>query len=325
MKKTKILTALMLLIAAALMLTGCGAAKDDAVIRIGGLTGPTSMGLVKIMEDSAAGTAANSYEFTVAGSADELTPKLVKGELDMAALPANLASVLYNNTDGAVEVLAVNTLGVLYIVQKNAVIASLSDLRGQTIYATGKGSTPEYNLRYILSQNGIDPDKDVTIEWKSEPTEVVALLKTAESGVAMLPQPYVTIAQGQVEGLAVAIDLTAEWDKLGNGSTMITGVLVARREFVEAHPALIKAFLEEYETSIAYVNTNAADAAQLIEKHGIFKAAVAEKAIPYCNIAFFSGAEMKPALEGYLKVLFDAKPASVGGNLPGASFYYESK
>ena len=295
--------------------------KDDTVIRIGGMTGPTSIGLVKVMEDNDAGTAKNNYEFTIVGAADEITPKLVKGELDIAALPANVASVLYNNTNGKVKLLAINTLGVLYIVQKGETVASVADLKGKTIYATGKGQTPEFTLRYILTQNGIDPDRDVTIEFKSEPAEIVAILKNG-NGIAMLPQPYVTVAKGQVEGLETALDLTAEWDKVGNGTQLLTGTLVIRAEFAQQHPDLVAAFLEEYKASTKYVNANVEDAANLVEKFGIFKAAVAKVAIPQCNITFIAGNDMKPLVDGYLKVLFDQKEASVGGKLPDDNFYY---
>ncbi|MBQ9079641.1 MAG: ABC transporter substrate-binding protein [Clostridia bacterium] len=297
---------------------------DDVTIRVGGMTGPTSIGLVKLMQDNEAGTSKNKYDFTVVGAADEITPKLIQGELDIAALPANLASVLYNNTEGKVKLLAINTLGVLYIVQKGETVTSVADLKGKTIYATGKGSTPEYTLRHILTQNGIDPDKDVTIEFKSEPTEIVAVLKNG-NGIAMLPQPYVTVAKSQVEGLETALDLTAEWDKIGNGTRLLTGTLVVRTEFAEAHPELIASFLEEYKASTEYVNANVEDAANLVEKFGIFKAAVAKVAIPQCNITFVAGEDLKPLIEGYLKVLFDQKPASVGGKLPDDNFYYINK
>lgn len=291
-------------------------------MRIAGMTGPTSMGMAKLMESAEAGNAKNNYIFTIAGSADEITPKLIKGELDVAAVPANLASVLYNNTDKKVRLLAVNTLGVLYIVEKGNEIDKFTDLKGKTIYATGKGSVPEYNLRYLLSQNGIDPDKDITIEWKSEPNEVVALLKNSEKGVAMLPQPYVTIAGSQVEGLRTAVDLTEEWDKLGNDSSLITGVVIARSDFVDKYPGQIAAFLDEYRLSVEYVNANVDEAAQLIEKFGIFKAAVAKQALPYCNIVFIEGEEMKTAVSGYLSVLFEQNPKAVGGNLPDEGFYF---
>jgi NitT/TauT family transport system substrate-binding protein len=291
-------------------------------IRIAGLKGPTSMGMVKLMEEAEEGNTANDYTFTIAGSADEVTPKLTQGEYDIAAVPANLASVLYNNTDGQVQLLAINTLGVLYIVDKGDTVQSIDDLRGQTIYATGKGSTPEYTLNYILSQNGIDPEKDVTIEWYSEPTEVVQLLAQGENGIAMLPQPYVTVAQTQVEGLRVAIDLNQAWEDLDNGSLPITGVLVVRTEFAEKHPEQIAEFLKEYQESTQWVNANVAEAAQLVEKFGIVKAAVAEKAIPYCNITYIAGTEMKTAMSGYLEVLYEQNPKAVGGKLPGDSFYY---
>ena len=323
MKKTISLILVLALIVVAF--AGCDAQpkEEDVTIRIGGLKGPTSMGLVKVMADNETGSAANDYAFTIAGSADEVTPKLIQGELDIAAVPANLASVLYNNTEGAVQLLAINTLGVIYIVEKGETVASVADLAGKTIYATGKGSTPEYALRYILSENGIDPDKDVTIEWKSEPTEVVSTLASAEGGVAMLPQPYVTVAQSSVEGLRIAIDLTEAWDALENGSMLLTGVLLVRKDFAENHPRAIADFLKEYEASTAYVNENNADAAQLIEKFDIVKAAVAEKALPYCNITYIAGTDMKAPMDGYLKVLYDQNAASVGGTIPGDDFYYE--
>ena len=238
-------------------------------------------------------------------------------------MPANLASVLYNNTEGAVQLLAINTLGVIYIVEKGETVNSIADLAGKTIYATGKGSTPEYALRYILSENGVDPDTDVTIEWKSEPTEVVSTLAAAESGVAMLPQPFVTVAQNSVEGLRVAIDLTEAWDALDNGSMLLTGVLIVRKDFAEEHPQAIADFLEEYQASTEYVNENIAEAAQLVEKFDIVQAAIAEKAIPYCNITYIAGTDMKEPMDGYLQVLFEQNADSVGGTLPGDDFYYE--
>lgn len=294
----------------------------DNTVRIGGLKGPTSMGLVKLMQDNADGTSKLNYEFTVEATADMITPLLIKGELDMAAVPANLASVLYNNTEGKIKVLAINTLGVLYIVEKNSSVSSIADLKGKTVYATGKGSTPEYNLRYLLSQAGLDPDKDVTIEWKSEPSEVVALLKQSDSGVAMLPQPYVTVAQTQISELNVAINLNDEWDKLDNGSMMVTGVLVASADFVDNNKDYVDAFLAEYKASTEYINANPAEASVWVEEKIGVKAAVAEKAVPFCNITFISGEAMKDALSGYLNILFEQNAKSVGGAMPADGFYY---
>ena len=299
------------------------ASAEKTTIRIGGLKGPTSIGMVKLMEDDETNSTANDYDFTVAGSADELTPLLIRGELDMAAIPANLASVLYNRTEGAIQILAVNTLGVLYIVETGNSVQSLADLKGKTIYATGKGSTPEYTLLYLLEKAGLDPEKDVTVEFKSEPTEVVALLKAQPEAVAMLPQPYVTAAQAQVEGLRIAVDLNEAWEAAETGSKLLTGTIVVRREFAEANPEAIEAFVTEYRASTEFANENVSEAAQLVEKYGIATAAIAEKASPYCNITCMEGAEMKAAMQVYLGVLYEKNPDSVGGALPDDAFYYE--
>ena len=290
--------------------------------RIAALKGPTAMGLVKLMSDAPSSVNGPLYDFTLAGSADEVTPALIKGELDMACVPANLAAVLYNKTEGAVQVLAVNTLGVLYIVENGESVQSLADLKGKTVVVAGKGSTPEYALRYLLSENGIDPDADVTLDWKSEHSECVAALASGQASIALLPQPFVTVAQSKLEGLRMALDLTAEWDKLDNGSTLITGVIVARRDFVEAHPAAVSSFLTAYAASVDWVNANVSDAAALIGEYGIVDAAVAEKALPYCNIVCITGAELLEKLPGYLYVLCNADPAAVGGAMPDNSFYF---
>lgn len=292
------------------------------LVHLAGLKGPTTMGMVKLLDDAENGLTANDYEFTLAGSADEISPKFLKGELDIIAAPVNLGAVLSKNSGGAVEMLAVNTLGVVYIVEKNGqTIQSLKDLAGKTVYATGRGSTPEYALTYLLAQNGLDINKDVDMQWKSEPTEIVALMNTAENAVAMLPQPYVTVAGNQFSTLRIAVDLTAEWDALGNGSQFLTAGIFVRRAFAEEHPEAVKAFLADYSASTQFVTENVADAAQLVEKYGIVKAPVAQKAIPYCNIVCITGSSMKTMTQGYLKVLFDLNPKAVGGELPGDAFY----
>ena len=297
--------------------------NEEVEIRIAGLTGPTTMGLVQLLDQADQGKTTNKYAFSLHGSADEVTPKLIQGELDMAAIPANLASVLYNNTEGKVKLLAVNTLGVLYIVEKGDTVSSMEDLKGKTIYCTGKGSVPEYALRYLLNENGINPDNDVALEWKSEPAEVVALLSQADSGVAMLPQPYVTVAKSKVQNLRIAINLNNEWEKLDNGSLMITGVIVVRSDFSAKYPEQIKNFLDDYKKSIEYINLNIEEGAALVEKYNIVNAAVAKEAIPYCNITYMDGTDMKTAMEGYLNVLYEQNPKSVGGKLPGEDFYYK--
>ena len=301
-------------------------AEEDAVypLHIGALKGPTAMGLVEMMERRGVTASVYSWDFQLAGSADELTPRLIKGELDIACVPANLASVLYNKTEGQIVTLAVNTLGVLYIVENNGeTVQSISDLAGKTIVAAGKGSTPEFGLRYLLEQNGLNPDQDVTIDWKSEHAECVSALASGAADIALLPQPFVTAAQAKLEDLRVALDLTAEWDALSNGSAMITGVAVARRTFVEEHPETVERFLREYKASVDWVNGNAAEAGALIAELGILESAdVAEKALPYCNIVCITGTEQKEKLSGYLRVLADTEPASVGGALPGDDFFY---
>ena len=340
-KNLKYLLALCLTLALVFSLAACGqkaeetpdGTQDDqqteqeeftpASYSIAALKGPTAMGLVKLMKDSENGeTSGNDYTFTLAGSADEVTPALIKGELDMACVPANLAAVLYNKTEGAVQVLAVNTLGVLYIVENGESVQSLADLKGKTVVAAGKGSTPEYALRYLLSENGIDPDADVTLDWKSEHSECVAALASGQASIALLPQPFVTVAQSKIDGLRMALDLTEEWDKLDNGSALITGVIVARSDFIEAHPAAVGSFLTAYAASVDWVNANTADAAALIGEYGIVDAAVAEKALPYCNIVCITGAELLEKLPGYLSVLYNADPAAVGGAMPDNSFYF---
>lgn len=327
MKSLKIAS---LFLSAALILclfAGCGKTgqKDTTVINIGGLKGPTTMGMVKLMEDCKDEDSDINCSFTVAAAADELTPGFIKGELDVIGVPANLASVLYNRTEGQTVLLAINTLGVLYMVEKGDSVSSVQDLKGKTIYATGKGTTPEYALRYVLTSAGIDPDKDVTIEWKSEATEVVGVLSKSDTGIAMLPQPFVTVAQTSIPELRIALDMTEQWDKVGGEGKLVTGVLVARKAFVEEHPSLVKKLLEKYAESTEYVNENPEQAATLIENVGIVKAAVAKKAIPYCNICCITGSGMKQAVSGYLGVLYSLNPAAVGGNLPENDFYYEGK
>ena len=324
MKKTFVL-AFILITAASLFAMG---AKEDAdysvlnpvKVRVAALKGPTAMGMVKLMEDSGEGSVnGNSYEFTVVGAPTEITPMLVKGEVDIAALPANLAAVIYNNTKGKVKVLAVNTLGVLYICENGNSVSSIEDLKGKTIYSSGKGSSPEYALDYILEQNGLS---DLPIEWKSEHAECVAALLNDPDAVALLPQPFATTAIMKNPSIRIALDLNKEWDKVSPESALLTGVVVARTDFVEKEGAAVEKFLEEYGKSTAWVNENVAESSLMIGNLGIVTAQVAEKALPYCNIVCITGPEMKERLSGYLEVLYNANAKSVGGVLPGEDFYY---
>ena len=287
-------------------------------LRVAGLKGPTTMGLVNLMESEEGA----NYTFSMYGAADEIVPLLVKGELDAAAVPANLAATLYQKTQGQVEVACVNTLGVLYIVENGDTVQSVADLKGQTIVTTGKGTTPEYVLRYVLSQNGLDPDADVNIVYCSEATEDLSQVQAGQATIAMLPQPFVTSALSQVEGLRVALDMNEEWQKVA-GSQLVTGVLVVRKDAVEADPEAFEEFLNGYAASVEAANTDLEGTAALCETYGIVaKAALAQKALPECNIVFERGEQMKTDLVNYFQVLYDADPSSVGGAMPADDFYY---
>ena len=298
------------------------APKERAKVNVAVLKGPTAIGMLKLMSDDEAGTSANDYDFTIAGAADAIVGSVVKGEIPIAAVPCNLAATLWNKTNGGVSVVAVNTLGVLYILETGNSIQSVADLKGKTIFTTGAGTTPEYTLRYLLSKNNIDPDKDVTIVFLSEASEVAA--KMAAGGddiIAMLPMPFVISVLSQNENARIALDVTKEWEKT-DSSTVVTGVIIVNNDFLKNNKETVDAFLDEYALSTAYANEQVEETAALSEHFDIFKAAVAKKAIPYCNIVFKTGDDMKAAVSAYLSVLFDANPASVGGKLPDDSFYY---
>ena len=321
MKKLLALICLMALCAS------CGLAAGEGA-DILALKGPTAMGMVQMMDESENGSLADSgFRFSIAASTDEVTLAIVQGKADIAAVPANLASVLYNNTDGEVQVLAINTLGVIYIVEQGEDIQTVQDLKGRTIYASGKGASPEYALNYILRENGIDPEKDVAIEWKSEHAECLAALLANENAIAMLPQPFVTTAQLKSEGLRVALDLTEEWDRLQAGSAapsaMITGVVIARRDFVQQNPETVSAFLDAYAQSVSFVQNNNDAAAALVGSYDIVPENVARLALPQCNITFIEGDAMQEMLGGYLAVLLEQNPKAVGGALPDQDFYYK--
>ncbi len=307
--------------------SGAQAQAEPADVNVMALKGPTAMGMVKLMDDADSGNVdTENYSFEIAASADEVTPKLIQGDADIAAVPANLASVLYNKTEGQIQVMAVNTLGVLYIVENGDSVQSVTDLAGRTIYASGKGSTPEYALNFILEKNGLTPGTDVTIEWKSEHSECVSAIAQDPEGIAMLPQPFVTTAQTKNPDLRVALDLTEEWDKVMENeetkSSLLTGVVVVRKEFAEENPEAVEDFLDRYADSVDYVNNNVEDAAKLVGNYDIVTEDVAVKAIPECNIVCITGEDMKEQLSGYLAVLKDANPESIGGELPGDDFYY---
>lgn len=289
-------------------------------VHVGGMKGPTSMGLVNFMnEEETDGD--EEYTFQMVTAADELTAAFTSGDVDIALVPANMASVLYNKTEGKIQVIDVNTLGVLYIVTADESITKVADLAGKTVYSTGKGQTPEYVLNYLLDANGISQD-DVTVEFKSEATEVVSALVQDETAIGILPQPFATVACKQNESLKEVCDLTKEWDAVGKG-TLVTGVTIAKKAFIEENPQAIEEFLDEHEDSIEEAVENPSSTAELVAEAGIVeKAPIAEAALPKCNLKYLDGEEMKSALSGYLEVLLEQNPDSIGGSLPGDDFYY---
>jgi len=305
-----------------MMLMGVSAVAENTLPRVAAMKGPTAMGMVKMMNDNP-----DAYQFEIQAAIDVVTQKLVKGEVDIAAVPANVASVLYNNTKGKIQVLAVNTLGVLYIVENGDSVKSVEDLKGKTIYASGKGATPEYALNYLIEENGLK--NDVTIEYKAEHAECLAALLANEGSVAMLPQPFVTTAQMKNDKIRIALDMNKEWETLQadkeTKSALLTGVVVARTEFVQNNPQAVADFLDLYHQSVEYTNANVEEAAKLIgsETYNIIPEAVAKIALPYCQIVCIEGAEMQEKLSGYLSVLFAQNPSAVGGQLPDEAFYFK--
>ena len=301
------------------------APAEETLVRVGGLKGPTTMGLVKLMQDAENGEAQNAYEFTMVTAADELTAMVAGDQVDIALLPANVASVLYHKTNQNVSVIDINTLGVLYLVSGDTSITSLDQLAGKTVYPTGKGTTPDYVFNYLLSSAGLSAE-DVTLDFRSEATEVAAILAENPEAVGLLPQPFVTVALSQNDALSIIMDLTEEWDKLqaeNSNSRLVTGVTIVNNDFLSSHPDMVDAFLEEHEASALYTDNHPAEAAELIAAAEIVaKAPIAEQALPYCNITCITGEDMKEALSGYLEVLYEQAPESVGGSLPDDAFYY---
>lgn len=290
-------------------------------IRVASLKGPTSLGLLQMMSEADSNTLANNYKFDIYQAADEIVTKVVKGEVDIALIPANVASILYQKTSNQVQVVDINTLGVLYVVEHGDTIQSVADLANKTLCMTGKGTVPEFALSYLLSKNGLSMD-DVNVEFKSEPAEVVAFLSTQEDAIGILPQPFVASAMMQDDSIRIALDLTQEWNKVDTESNLITGVTIVRKEFLTENEEAVEQFIAEHAQSVDDANNNVEDTAALAESFDIVKAAVAKVAIPYCNIVSITGDEMKKQLSGYLKTLYDANAESVGGTLPDEGFYY---
>lgn len=301
--------------------------KYEAVdMSVAYMTGPTGIGMAKLNADSDAKLTANNYIFTVAAAATDIVPKFIKGEINIASVPTNVAATLYNNEKiaGKVRMLAVNTYGVLSILEKGETIKSISDLKGKTIYSTGKGQNPEYILNYILTKNGINPSTDLTINYVSS-DDLKAKLITGEAEIAMAPEPLATAVMVQNQALNRVLSINDEWSKVSDTSLMM-GCVIALDSYVQSNPKAIEKFLEEYEKSIKYATTNIDETAKYCETYGIApKAAIAKKSIPICNLCFVTGEEMKTNVNGYFNVLFNANPTSIGGKLPADDLYYKTK
>ncbi len=335
MKHIKSLVSLLLALTLALSLTACGTQAntepeqpDDtptpAEVNLYVLSGPTGIGAMNLWAAADAGETQNTYHITMPGANDEVVAAISNGDADIAAVATNLAATLYNKTSGGVTVLAVNTLGVLSLLGNGQEIASIADLAGKTIYAPGQGANPEYILRYVLTGNGLDPDKNVTIQFVGEGSELLTVWQTDPEAIIMAPQPVATSILMQNENAVTLFNMTDEWDKVSGGdSTLMMGCVIVRNEFLQENPGAVELFLQEYAASIEKAQSDVEGTAALCEQYGLIpKAALAKAAIPSCGLTFVTGAEMKSALSGYLQVMFDADPKSVGGAMPGDDFYY---
>ncbi len=344
--------ALALALALCLVLAGCGgkegepsaqpseqptpqptpsAAAERPAVNLAVLSGPTGVGAAKLLFDSDAGVTQNDYHYTICTENPQVTAGLTSGEFDIAAVATNVAANLYNKSNGGVQLAAINTLGVLYILAPAASpVYDLSELQGKTLYATGQGANPQYALDYLLTESGLDPKADVEIVWGTA-DEVNQAMLTGQADACMLPVPAATALEAKSEGkIKSCISLSDVWDELQNGSQLTMGCVVVRTEFAEEHPEVVSAFLEEYAASIAFMAAPESMAlssndnpAQLVAAYGLApNAAIAGKAIPQCNLVCLTGEEMRSAIQGYYEVLYQADPNSIGGSIPDDAFYF---
>ncbi len=327
--KTRKIVGLMLCIALLLsVFAGCGAKEEELIggeMNVGVLKGPTGIGASYLMDKSDKGETVNQYTFTLASQPTDLVGAFTQGELDVIALPTNVAASLYQKLNNQVQIVAINTLSVLYVLENGNTVNSIKDLEGKTIYANGQGANPEYILNYLLKSNGLTPGENVNVEFKT-PDEILAIMttETEEDNVCMLPVPYVTTVLMKNANCRIAVDLAEAWNEVTDEGEITTGCLVVRREYAEANPDAMKTFLAEYKESTEYVVANPKEVSELVANYEITgSAAIAEAAIPQCNIVCITGEDMQPALEGYYKVLFDADPTSIGGAIPDEGFYFK--
>lgn len=301
-----------------------GGAETKTTVKVAALKGPTGLSMVKLMKDGEKGETAGKYEFSLVNTPDEIVAKLSSGEIDVGAAPTNLAATLYNKAGGRVQLAAVTTLGVLYVLTNGEQVESVKDLKGKTVASSGQGATPEYAFDYILKQNGLEAGKDVKVEFTADHAELAASMIAGKTKLAVLPEPFVTQVTAKNGNVKVALNLTDEWDKASGGKSVLTmGCLIVRRDFAEKNKEAFDAFLDEYKASAEYAVSNGKETAELSGKYGVMDASVAQKAIPNCGIVYLDGDDMRSKIPDFLQILYSGNPKSVGGKLPGDDFYYK--
>lgn len=321
----KKIISILLMITLVFSLAACGKKTEPKNISVACIKGPTGVGMAQLMDNAEKGNGENNYNFKVVSSADEISGKIISGEINIASVPTNLAAKLYNKTQGKIVMLAVNTLGVLSIMENGNTIKSVADLKGKTIYSTGKGSNPEYILRHILKENGLDPDRDVKLQFLAANDKLVASLVSGKAQVALVPEPAASTVNAKKSTVNKVLDVNEEWEKISDSKLMM-GCIVALKSYVEANPDAVKSFLKEYKKSVEFAENNIQNTAELCEKYGIIPSRqVAEKAIPDCNLTFATGKEMQNSIRGYFEVLLNADKMSIGGNMPKEDFWYNEK
>ncbi len=334
MKKVLSVIAILMCLVLALSLTACKGGEDNeaassesgakADITVACMTGPTGMGMAKLMADSEEGNTENNYTFDVQAAATDILPKFIKGEINIASVPTNVAATVYKQTNGKVRILAVNTYGVLSILEKGNTIDSIDDLKGKTVYSTGKGQNPEFIIKYILSENGIDPENDLKLEFVSS-DDLKAKLISGEAEVAMAPEPLATAVMVQNNQLNRVLSINDEWSKVSENQLMM-GCVIALDSYISENKEAVEKFLKEYESSIKFAMEKPDEAAVFCAKYKISPSeAIAKKSLPTCNLCFVTGENMKNSVNAYYSVLFSADPKSVGGALPGDDIYYNAE
>ena len=299
------------------------APAEKQTVNLAVLKGPSGVGAAKLLADSDAGETANDYAYSIMADNTEIVAGLSSGSLDIAAVASNVAANLYNKTNGGIQIAAVSGLGVLYILENGNTVQSMADLKGQTLYATGQGANPEYVLNYLLTEDGVDP-AEVDIRWKTA-DEVAALMVSGEARLCMMPVPAATAIQMSNPDVRKALDLSAEWDGLNNGSHLTMTCIAVRTAFAQEHPEAVENFLADYAASVEYVKGDPAAASELVAQYGITpKAKIAELAIPKCSLVCITGkVDMADAIQGYFEVLSAANPDALGGSIPDDGFYFE--